>query len=82
MEDTNSGTGNGLESETIFTKVKRKDEKEEEGKEDEEAKNKVGLQVQRVIISLPNDDVEGPRSDDVGGQHRGIQPRFRRPPLG
>ena len=56
MEDTNSGTGNGLESETIFTKVKRKDEKEEEGKEDEEAKNKVSLQVQRVIISLPNDD--------------------------
>ena len=46
MEDTNSGTGNGLESETIFTKVKRKDEKEEEGKEDEETKNKankVGL---------------------------------------
>ena len=43
MEDTNSGTGNGLESETIFTRVKRKDEKEEEGKEDEEAKNKVGL---------------------------------------
>ena len=71
-----------MESETIFTKVKRKDEKEEEGKEEEEAKNKVGLQVQRVIISLPNDDVEGPRSDDVGGQHRGIQPRFRRPPLG
>ena len=43
VEDTNSG--NGVESETIFTKVKRKDEKkEEEGKEeDEEAKNKVGL---------------------------------------
>ena len=38
VEDTNSG--NGVESETIFTKVKRKDEKKEE---DEEAKNKVGL---------------------------------------
>ena len=35
VQDTNNGNANGLESETIFTKVKRKAEKEDEEGEQE-----------------------------------------------